>query len=282
MTEHALPAPRAATRPVSQRGANLRGVYIIWYRDVLRFTRDRARLIVSLSQPLLYLLIFGTGLGSALGGGRSFGGLHYQQFIFPGVIGMSVLFTSMFGAMSIVWDREFGFLKEVLVAPISRASVAVGKTLGSATQALIQGMILLVLAPLVGVQLTLESVLELIPMIFLLALALSALGVALGARMRSLQGFQVVMNFLMMPMFFLAGALFPLRGLPAWMTVLTRLDPAAYGVDPLRRAVLGPAGDRLALTLFGQTLAVWTEEALLFGFGVLMLAFAVRSFQRRD
>jgi ABC-2 type transport system permease protein len=171
----------------------------------------------------------------------------------------------------------------VLVAPINRASVAVGKTLGGATQALIQGLIMLVLAPIVGVHLTVTAVVELIPLIFVLAFALSALGVALAARMRSLQGFQVVMNFLMMPMFFLAGALFPLGpGLPAWMTVLTRLDPAAYGIDPLRRAVLGPAGDRLGLSLFGQTLAVWTEEALLLGFGLLALAVAIRGFRQRD
>jgi len=285
MTEHALAAPVAPPRTVNVRGANLRGVYIIWYRDVLRFVRDRGRLIVSFAQPLLYLLIFGTGLSSSLGGrsGGFAGGVQYQQFIFPGVIGLSVLFTSIFGAMSIVWDREFGFLKEVLVAPINRAAVAVGKTLGGATQALIQGLILLALAPVVGVRLTVANVLELIPMIFVLAFALSALGVALAARMRSLQGFQVVTNFLMMPMFFLAGALFPLgANLPAWLTVLTRLDPAAYGIDPLRRAVLDPAGDRLGLTLFGQTLGVWTEEALVLGFGLLMLTIAIRSFRQRD
>jgi ABC-2 type transport system permease protein len=190
--------------------------------------------------------------------------------------------------MSIVWDREFGFLKEVLVAPINRSAVAIGKTLGGATQSLIQGVILLILAPLVGVKLTAFGVLELIPMIFVLAFALSALGVAIGARMRSLQGFQMVSQFLMMPIFFLAGALFPLQGLPAWMTVLTRIDPASYGIDPLRRTVLGAAGvpgrlvDRLGLTLFNQTLAVWTEEAILIGFGLVMLAFAIHSFRQRD
>ncbi len=162
--------------------------------------------------------------------------LQYVQFIFPGIIGMSVLFTSIFGAMSIVWDREFGFLKEVLVAPIHRSAVAIGKTLGGATQAMIQGLVILVLAPLVGVKLTVVGVVELVPLIFVFAFALSALGVAVAARMRTMQGFQVVMNFLMMPMFFLAGALFPLGGnLPAWLLVLTRLDPASYGIDALRR-----------------------------------------------
>ena len=291
MTEHALTAPVATPRHVDIRGASLRAVYIIWYRDVLRFTRDRMRLVVSFAQPLLYLLIFGTGLSSSLRGATgafSASGLQYQQFIFPGVIGMTVLFTSIFGSMSIVWDREFGFLKEVLVAPINRAAVAVGKTLGGATQATFQGIIMLAFAPLVGVKLSFVGVLELLPLIFVLAFALSALGVALAARMRSLQGFQVVMNFLMMPIFFLSGALFPLSGLPAWMTALTRIDPASYGIDPLRRVALGSGGapasvlDRLGLSVFGQTLAIWTEEALLIGFGLAMLGVAIRSFRHRD
>ncbi|TMF15429.1 MAG: ABC transporter [Chloroflexi bacterium] len=293
MSEQVLTAPLARRAPViNTRGATLRAVYIIWYRDVLRFWRDRMRVATSFAMPVLYLVVFGTGLGSSLrGASGAFGSssIDYQQFIFPGLIGMSVLFSSIFSAMSIVWDREFGFLKEVLVAPINRAAVAIGKTLGGATQALVQGVILLIFAPVVGVKLTVVSVLELIPLIFVLAFALSALGVAIGARMRSLQGFNMVTQFIIMPMFFLAGALFPLQGLPAWMTVLTRLDPVSYGVDPLRRTVLGAAGlpapvsDKVVgLTLFNQTLAVWAEEALLVGFGLVMLAVAIRSFRQRD
>ena len=139
------------------RGASLRAVYIIWYRDVIRYSRDRFRLVASLAQPLLYLVIFGTGLSSALGGaggagGGGFGGgvLDYKQFLYGGIIGMSILFIAIFSGMSIVWDREFGFLKEILVAPINRSAVAIGKTLGGATQAMIQGLILLVLAPIAG------------------------------------------------------------------------------------------------------------------------------------
>src|SRR5438309_9238413 len=292
MSEQALTIPQARSVPViNTRGATLRAVYIIWYRDLLRFWRDRTRIAASFATPVLYLLVFGTGLGSSLRGLGGFGSssIEYQQFIFPGIIGMSVLFSSIFSAMSIVWDREFGFLKEVLVAPINRAAVAIGKTLGGATQALVQGVILLIFAPVVGVKLTVVSVLELIPLIFVLAFALSALGVAIGARMRSLQGFNMVTQFIIMPMFFLAGALFPLQGLPAWMTVLTRMDPVSYGVDPLRRTVLGAAGlpapvsDKVVgLTLFNQTLAVWAEEALLVGFGLVMLAVAIRSFRQRD
>jgi ABC-2 type transport system permease protein len=274
----------------------LRAIYIIWYRDVLRYWRDRTRLVASLAQPLLFLIVFGTGLSSALSGaGGGLGGaagaaagLTYTQFIFPGIIGMSVLFSSIFAAMSIVWDREFGFLKEVLVAPIDRSAVAIGKSLGGATQAMVQGLILLILAPVIGVKLTFGSVAALVPLVFVLAFALSAMGVAIASRMRSMQGFQMVINFLMMPMFFLSGALFPLSGLPAWMTVLTRIDPAAYGMDPLRRVVLGGAGlpsvalDRMGLTLFDTVLPIVLEAAILLGFGILMLAIAVRNFRVRD
>jgi len=289
---------------------NLRAIYIIWYRDLLRFWRDRARLVASLAQPLLYLLIFGTGLSSALsgagggfGGGAALGGgaaamgggstaggaaqLSYTQFIFPGIIGMAVLFSAIFGAMSIVWDREFGFLKEVLVAPIDRSAVAIGKALGGATQAMVQGLVLLVLAPLIGIDLSVVMILALIPLTFVLAFALSSLGVAIASRMRSMQGFQMIMTFLMMPMFFLSGALFPLQGLPRWMTALTRLDPAAYGMDPLRRVVLASAlptelVDRMALDLFGRVLPIAAEAAILLAFGAAMLGIAIRNFRVAD
>lgn len=280
----------AAPRTVDTRVASLRAVYIIWYRDILRYWRDRWRLVASLAQPLLFLVVFGSGLSSSLGGGLFGGGrgLSYTQFMFPGIIGMSILFTAIFGAMSIVWDREFGFLKEVLVAPIDRWSVAIGKALGSTTQAMIQGLIILVLAPFVGVKLSFLTVLEIVPLAAVLAFGLSSLGVAIASMMRSLQGFQVVMNFLMMPMFFLSGALFPLTNLPGWMTVLTRLNPASYGIDPLRRVVLSDSGlpnalvDRLGLTIGGRLLAIPLEVSIVFAFGLVMLGIAVVSFERRD
>ena len=282
------PVRRAVGRPSTGVAGTLRAVYIIWYRDLLRFWRDRARIVASLAQPLLFLLIFGTGLSAAISGsGQATGPVDYIQFVFPGIIGMAVLFSAVFGAMSIVWDREFGFLKEVLVAPIDRSAVAIGKTLGGATQAMIQGLILLILAPLVGVKLTIESVLLLVPFVFLLAFALSAMGVALASRMKSMQGFQVVMNFLMMPMFFLSGALFPLSNLPAWLTVLTRLNPATYGIDPIRRIVLAPtlppgSSDAFGLTIMGQVVPMGVEALVLIGFGVAMLGMAVRNFRHRD
>src|SRR6202022_1341252 len=275
--------------PVDTRMASLRAVYIIWYRDILRYWRDRWRLVASLAQPLLFLVVFGSGLSSSLGGSLFGGGrgLSYTQFMFPGIIGMSILFTAIFGAMSIVWDREFGFLKEVLVAPIDRWAVAIGKALGSTTQAMVQGLIILILAPFIGVKLSFVTVIEIIPLAAVLAFGLSSLGVAIASMMRSLQGFQVVMNFLMMPMFFLSGALFPLTNLPGWMTVLTRLNPASYGIDPLRRVVLSDSGlsnalvERIGLTIGGRLLPIPLEVGIVFAFGLVMLSIAVGSFRRR-
>src|SRR5690348_8248385 len=272
---------------VDTRAASLRAVYIIWYRDILRYWRDRWRLVASLAQPLLFLLVFGSGLSTALGGAFGRGtGLSYIQFMYPGIIGMSILFTAIFGAMSIVWDREFGFLKEVLVAPIDRWAVAIGKALGGTTQAMIQGLILLVLAPLVGVKLNVLTILEIIPLAAVLAFGLASFGVMLASMMKSLQGFQVVMNFLMMPMFFLSGALFPLTNLPGWMTWLTRINPASYGIDPIRRVVLANSGtanvDSLGLTINGQVLPVPLEAGIMLAFGAVLLGVAVVMFQRRD
>lgn len=276
--------------------AFVRGVAVVWYRDLLRFWRDRARIVGSLAQPLLFLAVFGAGLGSSIGGGFVPGGvtspggtksIGYTEFVYPGVIGMAVLFSAVFGAMSIVWDREFGFLKEILVAPVDRSAVAVGKTLGGATQAMLQGLILLVLAPLVGVELGPRTVVALAVVLFLLAFALSAMGVAIASRMTTMQGFQIVMNFLLMPMFFLSGSLFPLRGVPDWMAILSRIDPATYGMDPLRRIVLGeslpgPFVEQLGVTLFDRVLPIGLELAVLVVFGLVMLGVGVASFRRRE
>ena len=290
IVEHAL----EVARPHGQRVSTLQAAYIIWYRDIIRFWRDKTRVVMSLAQPILYLAIFGVGLSASIGKGIANGkglpaDLSYLQFMYPGVLGMAVLFTAIFSAMSVVWDREFGFLREILVAPISRSAVALGKTLGGATQAALQGVIMLIAAPFVGVHLTVLSVLEVIPLLFLIAFALTSLGVALSARLKTMQGFQVVMNFLMMPMFFLSGALFPIQNLPGWMTVLTRLDPVAYGIAPVRSALLGGAGslpagsDRFWSVTFGSyTASVWLDVAVLVAFSAVMLGIAMRSFRHQD
>jgi ABC-2 type transport system permease protein len=276
---------------VDTRGATLRAIYMIWRRDLIRFWRDRVRVVGALAQPLLFLVILGTGLSSALrgaGGGGLRGGLDYQTFIYPGIIGMAVLFSSIFSGMSIIWDREFGFLKEVLVAPIDRSAVAIGKTLGGASQAALQGLILLLLAPFVGVKLNALAVLQLLGLIFCVSFALAAVGVAVAARMKSMMGFQFVLNFLVQPAFFLSGALFPVTGLPPWMTFLTRLDPLSYGVDAIRRVVLDASGvpapvvDHLSMTLGGQVVPIALEVAILLGFGLVLMGLAVIFFRQRD
>lgn len=273
---------------VDTRVASLRAIYVIWRRDMIRYWRDRSRLAGSFAGPILFLVVLGTGLGAAFrAAGGSWGAIDYQQFIFPGIIAMAVLFNATFGAMSIIWDREFGFLREILVAPIDRSAVAIGKALGTASQATIQGVVLLVLAPLVGVHLTPLAVVEIVPLVFVLAFAVSGLGIAIACRMESMQGFQFVANFLVQPMFFLSGALFPISGLPGWLTVLTRLDPIAYGVDPLRRIVLTASGtpapivSGFSMTLFGRQVGWAVEVGILLAFGIVTTAIAAVSFRRR-
>jgi ABC-2 type transport system permease protein len=285
------------SRPRSRTMANLRGAYIIWRRDLLRWWRDRQRILPSLAQPILYLFVFGVGLSSAIGGGIAGGraagappsGVSYVTFMYPGILAMSVLFTSIFSAMSIVWDREFGFLKEIQVAPISRSAVAVGKALGGSTVALIQASLLLLLAPFVGVALNPLLVVKVLGLMFLLAFALSATGVAIASRMRTMESFQVMMNFVMMPLLFLSGAFFPLQGLPTWLMVLTHLDPAAYAVDAIRRVLLGAAGvteaalNGLAMAgPAGQPFPILAEAAILALYSLPMLGLAVHWFSRAE
>jgi len=263
--------------------ANAGGVYIIWYRDVLRYWRDRVRLISSFGQPLLFLIVFGSGLTASLGAGltRELGDVSYVRFLFPGIVVMAVLFTAIFSAISIVWDREFGFLREVLVAPISRAAVVLGKALGGSTVAMFQGAILLVLAPILGVSLSPLLVLKLLGLMFLTAFALTSMGILIAARLQSMEAFQMLMNFFIMPMFFLSGAFFPLRGLPAWMSVLTRLDPVAYGVDPMRRLLLG-ADLAPGIRIASHHLGTVEDGLVLATFAFVMMVLAVWAFEAQD
>ena len=216
---------------------DLDGLIMIWLRDLIRFFRERSQLLGSISRPVLWLLILGTGLGAALRPGMrggAMGGQSYAEFIFPGIIGMTLIFASIQSAISIIWDREFGFLKEVLVAPVSRISVAVGKALSGATLALIQGTITLIFAPFVGVKFSLLSALALLPVMFLIGFALTGIGILIAARMTSFEGFGTISNFFAMPMYFLSGAIFPPVHLPGWLYLLVRINPMSYGVDALR------------------------------------------------
>ena len=233
--ERALEIP--STNIMESIKRNIRGAYTIWYRDVVRFKRDRVRMLSSLGMPVVYLFVFGSGLSPAMaemGGGH----IDFKQFMFPGVLTMTVLFTSVFSAVSIVWDREFGFLKEVMVAPVSRVAVALGKVAGGSTVSLFQGLIVLLLAPVLGVDLSVSQLVTLIGLMVLLAIMMTALGILIAARQTSMEGFHMMMNFVLLPMFFLSGAFFPLRGVPIWMELLSKLDPVTYGVDPLRQVSL--------------------------------------------
>ncbi len=220
----------------------LRVTYAIWLRELKLFVREPTRLIGMVGQPLLYLLIVAQGIASGMTLNEAPPRVNYLLFIYPGIIGMSVLFTSMFSAISIIWDREFGFLKEVLVSPAPRWAVALGKILGGATVATLQAVILLGLSPVAGVIPSPTMVLGVLLLCFLLSCALTGLGVAIAANMRSMQGFQMISNFLIMPMYFLSGAMFQLKTAPAWMRPLMRVDPLTYGVAAMRGVVWSGVG----------------------------------------
>jgi ABC-2 type transport system permease protein len=217
----------------------LSGIYIIWLRDVKKFLRDRPRIIGSVAQPALFLFVLGTGLASSFQVFGSNGGKDFLYFMYPGIIAMTVLFTSFFSAMSIIWDREFGFLKEVLISPISRVSIVLGKNFGGSTIAIVQGSIILLFAPILKVPITFLSVIKLIPVMFITAMAISSLGIALASRLKTMQGFQALTNFFLMPMFFLSGALFPLKNAPQWMIFMARINPLSFGVDAMRYVLTG-------------------------------------------
>jgi ABC-2 type transport system permease protein len=207
-------------------------IYILWLREVKRYLRSRPQIIASLAQPLLYLLVLGFGLGPVF---QSSGQGSYIQFIGPGVIGMGILFTSIFSGIGLLWDRQFGFLKETLVAPVPRLQIMAGRTLGGATIAMIQGTLVLVVCMVAGFR---PQSLGGIPLALLFmaltAIVFAALGTAIGSSLKDMQGFQLIMNFIIMPVFFLSGALFPLQGLPTAMYWVVRIDPLSYGVDAMR------------------------------------------------
>lgn len=209
-------------------------IYILWLRELKRYVRSRVQLVVSLGQPCLYLLALGFGLGPVF---KLAGKGSYLDFIAPGVIGMTVLFSAVFSGIAMLWDRQFGFLKETLVAPVSRLQVMAGRTLGGATVAALQGLLVLIVCLAVGFRPAAWTALPLVLVfVALIAIVFAALGTWIGSLLQDMQGFQLVMNFLVLPIFFLSGALFPLSGLPRAMAVITRIDPLTYGIDGLRGA----------------------------------------------
>ena len=239
----------------------MKAIYILWLRELKRYVRSRAQIAASLGQPVLYLLVLGFGLGPVF---KRAGQGSYFQFVAPGVIGMTILFSSIFSGMGLLWDRQFGFLKETLVAPVHRLQIMAGRTLGGATVAVIQGVLVMIVCFIAGFR---PAHYVLIPVAFgfmlLIATVFAALGVALGSSIEDMQGFQLIMNFLVMPIFFLSGALFPLKGLPKALVIATAADPLTYGIDGMRAALLGrhwasfdPRLDLLVLAVAASILLV--------------------------
>jgi ABC-2 type transport system permease protein len=257
-----------------------RGTWVVAYREILRFVSERSRLISSFGMPLLFLFIFGAGFSNVIGSLAP--GVDFIQFMYPGIIAMTVLTTSLFAGISVVWDREFGFLKEILVAPIGRTGIVLGKAIGATGQAMLQALVMLMLAPIVGVRLDLALILKLVPMVAILSLGLSGLGILIASFMRSQQGFQVLMQVLIFPLIFLAGVFFPVNDIPPWMEVISKVNPLTYGVDAIRQIFLGTDVPGLGVTVFGHTMTL-VEDALVVGaLGALFLGAAVWAFARQE
>jgi ABC-2 type transport system permease protein len=268
---------------------DLRAVSIVWRRELIRFRTDRLRAVTSLVQPVLFLFVLGTGLSRLAARGLPVG-VDFRTFIYPGVLAMSVLFTAIFSAASIVWDREFGFLREMLVAPVRRWAIVVGKTLGGATVATFQGVIFLALAGVAHVPYNPVLLLTLVAELLLLSFTLTAFGVMMAARIKQIQAFMALTQLFVLPLFFLSGALYPLSGLPAWLTVLTRIDPLTYIVDPMRAAVFSHLSvSPLAVhalspgvTWFGWVVPLGLSLTMVALMGLAMLAVAIAEFRKTE
>jgi len=242
-------------------------IYILWLRELKRYTRSRAQIVASIGQPLLYLLALGFGLGPVF---RKAGEGSYLQFVAPGVIGMSVLFTSIFSGIGLLWDRQFGFLKETLVAPVPRVQIMIGKTFGGATVAILQGLLIVIVCLVAGFRPAHLSSLPLaLLFMMLIAIVFAAAGTVIGSGLQNMQGFQLIMNFLVMPIFFLSGALYPLNNLPAGLAAVTRVNPLTYGIDGLRGAFISTAHFPPAL-----------DASLLAATALVLLALGARAFSR--
>jgi ABC-2 type transport system permease protein len=287
-------AAEGGRRPVGVRvpTRSLRGearaIKVVWKRELIRFSRDRLRILTSLMQPFLFLFVLGTGLSKLASAGTH--GVNLKTFVYPGVLCMAVMFTAMFSAASLVWDREFGFLREMMVAPVRRSSLVLGKCLGGATVAGFQGVIVLCLAGLVGVPYAPGLIVAVFAIQLLLAFTITAFGVMVAARVTQMQSFMALMQMAIMPMYFLSGALFPVSGLPRWLEILNRIDPLTYAVDPIRRVVfshleIGAAARRTldpGVTWWGWHVPGVLEAGVVALLGLLMLAIAIFQFNRAE
>ncbi len=279
-----VPVQLAASGPAHA----LRAVKVVWQREMIRFVRSKGRLISGLAQPLLLLFVLGSGLSGLTRSAT--GGVDFRTFLFPGIVATSTLFTAIFAGISIVWDREFGFLREMLVAPVPRSSILVGKCLGGGTIATAQALILVVLAGLVGVPYNPVMIIALLALLFLTALAMTAFGLMISVRIKKFQAVMPIVQLVLTPMMFLSGSLFPLAGLPVWLAVLTRLNPLTYAVEPMRHVVfehlaVPPAVlARLdpGITWGSWVVPIWLDVLVIALLGSAMLAIAAIQFRRTD
>jgi ABC-2 type transport system permease protein len=278
---------RVRVPPRSWR-SELRAMRIVWRRELIRFRNDRIRIVTALVQPLLFLFVLGSGLQQL--SSASTHGVDLKTFIYPGILCIAVMFTAMFSAASLVWDREFGFMREMMVAPIRRSSIIIGKCLGGATVASLQGVILLCLAWAVHVPYSVTLIVGVLALQLLLAFSITAFGLMVAARIKQMQAFMGVMQMVIMPMFFISGALFPVAGLPAWLAFLNRIDPLTYAVDPMRRLVFNhldiSAAARSALdpgvTWWGWHVPALLEAAVVLVLGLVMLGIAIWEFNATE
>jgi ABC-2 type transport system permease protein len=265
-----------------------RAAFVIWQREMIRFGKDRARMFAAMTQPLLFLFVLGGGLSSIVAAGD--GSVDFTTFLFPGVLATSVLFTAAFAGISMVWDREFGFLREMLVAPVSTAAILTGKCLGGATVATLQSLVLLALAGLVGVPYAPVMMLELVGLLFLMAFMITALGLVLAARIKQIQAAMPLVQLIITPLMFLSGALFPLSGLPTWLAVVTHVNPMTYAVEPMRSVVfdnldVNPATRATfdpGISWGDWQVPVGVQVLLVIVFSVVLLGTAVARFSRTE
>jgi ABC-2 type transport system permease protein len=251
-----------------------RPVYVICLREFKKFFREKSRLLGTLARPVLWLFVVGNGMGSLI---KPHVGFSYLQFIFPGMIGMTILFSSIFSSISIVWDREFGFMKEMLVAPISRLSIVIGKTISGTLISVAQAVIILVLIPFLGINLTVPQFFEVVAVAMLVSFCITSLGILIAARLTSFDGFNIIMNFLVMPMLFLSGAMYPVTSMPSALRHLTLINPLTYGIDAFKHVLLRngtpPLGPEFTLSL---------DLFLITAISLLMLTLAALSFRRKE
>jgi ABC-2 type transport system permease protein len=274
--------------PARSWRSELRAIKIVWRRELLRFANDRLRIVTALVQPLLFLFVLGSGLQQL--SSASTHGVNLKTFIYPGILCLAVMFTAMFSAASIVWDREFGFLREMMVAPVRRSSIVIGKCLGGATVASFQGVILLCLAGAVHVPYDPTLILGVFGLQLLLAFSITAFGVMVAIRIKQMQTFMGLMQMVVMPMFFLSGAIFPVSNLPGWLAFLNRIDPLTYAVDPMRRLVFAhlDISETARRTLdpgvswWGWHVPALLEAAIVLAMGLAMLGIAIWEFSATE